>query len=316
MENIIKNEWNINSAMIVERYEAESIGISNTTINDAATVDCPRSNAILFINSNGWNDTFAEALKSIRNSFIIVEPQIKEKILFLQEKNQIVIVNNSRLYFAKALNLIVESRKQKRNYLNFGDGSIIGENVLIGKNVIIEPFVFIDHNVTIGENVLLKSGAKIRENTQIGRNTVIGENSVIGAQGFGIEEDTDGNNIRIPHIGGVIIGENVEIGSLTSVVAGTIKPTIIEETCFIDDLVHIAHNCHICKGTLITACSELGGSSSIGRYGYISPNTTIRNGISLGERCFIGQASSVQKSFKNNCSIVGNPAREFDRKHK
>lgn len=203
---------------------------------------------------------------------------------------------------------------KERNYC-MQDNYIMGENVIIGENVSIEPQVFIDHDVVIGNNVIIRTGVKIRQNVIIEDNVIIGENSVIGAQGFGIEKDVDGKNLRIPHIGGVVIKENVEIGALSSIVSGTIFPTVIERNVFIDDLNHIAHNCHIGEGTLTTGKVEVGGSAKIGSNSYIAPNATIRNGISIGENCFIGQASSVQKSFGDNVSLVGNPAKIFDKKN-
>ena len=120
--------------------------------------------------------------------------------------------------------------------------------------------------------------------------------------------------MRIPHSGGLINGDNVEIGALTSIVSGTIAPTIIEESCFIDDLNHIAHNCSLHRGTMTTGCVEISGSASIGEYGYIAPNSTIRDGVHVGKNCFVGQATSVQKSFGDDVSLVGSPAKEFTRK--
>lgn len=94
-----------------------------------------------------------------------------------------------------------------------------------------------------------------------------------------VETDEKGCHIRIPHIGGVVIGDNVEIGALTSIAAGTIHPTKIEEACMIDDLNHIAHNCVIGQGSLTTACTEISGSATIGKHCYIAPNVTIRNSV-------------------------------------
>ena len=136
-------------------------------------------------------------------------------------------MRNARLYFAKALANVLKDISANRRYRMEANNIVIGENVIVGENCNIEPFVFIDHDVEIGSNVNIKCGAKIRSNVIVRDNVVIGENSVIGAQGFGIETDEDGRNIRIPHIGGVIIRENVEIGALTSIVSGTINPTII-----------------------------------------------------------------------------------------
>lgn len=92
----------------------------------------------------------------------------------------------------------------------------------------------------------------------------IRENAVIGNVGFGSERDTKGTLIRRPHLSGVRSGRNVEIEVFTAVCAGTIDPTVVEDDVKIDNLVHIAHNCVVGKGVLITVCAELTRSVKVG----------------------------------------------------
>lgn len=309
----MEHYWRYDSFKITNALGGTVVGEKdNVKIDSAASAGKPENNSIIFATKKKWKTDYIETLKGIKNSFIIIENGIEKELLETKENNHIVVVSNARLYFAKALTMILRDVNAIRTYC-CKDNIIIGENVKIGDSCSIEPFVFIDHDVVIGNDVTIKSGAKIRQNAKIGNNVVIGENSVIGTQGFGIETDEDGSPIRIPHIGGVIIGDNVEIGALSSIVSGTINPTIIEKNCMIDDLNHIAHNCFLGERTFTTAHVELSGSVKIGRNGYISPNATVRNGISVGENCFIGQGSSVQKSFGDNVSLFGNPARIFDK---
>lgn len=309
------NNWMFDSSKIVCNLGGENIShINNVAINCIASATDPLNESMIFATQKKWKEEYRNKLDKIKNSFIILEEGIARDDCYILQNNHVVVVKNARLYFAKALDMILKEVSAKREYMSKENNVVIGENVKIGRECNIEPFVFIDHDVEIGDNVTIKCGAKIRSNVQICNNAVIGENSVIGAQGFGIETDKNGNNIRIPHIGGVVIGENVEIGALTSIVAGTINPTVVEKNCMIDDLNHIAHNCYLGQGTLTTGCAELGGSAKIGKNGYIAPNVTIRNGISLGENCFVGQASSVQKSFGDNVNLVGSPAKIFNKK--
>lgn len=307
-------EWKVSSASIEEAIGGKSITQTDVEVNCAAIVSMPRDNSIMFVMSQRFNCEVVNLLVNIKNSLIIIEPSIEKYFLEIALKNHVVVSSNARLYFAKAISYILACNMEKRKYEEHQMGIVVGENVRIKSNCLIDPNVFIDHDVEIGENVVLKTGVKIRQNVCIGNNVVIGENSVIGAQGFGVERDDDGRNVRIPHIGGVIIGDNVEIGALTSIVSGTIAPTIIEESCFIDDLNHIAHNCSLHRGTMTTGCVEISGSASIGEYGYIAPNSTIRDGVHVGKNCFVGQATSVQKSFGDDVSLVGSPAKEFTRK--
>lgn len=309
--------WDYASERIVKCIGGENLGVQTQTIvKDAASIVEPQNNCIMFASAEKWKKSYLEKLYAIENAVMIIETAIREDFVRLAQKNHVIVATNARLYFAKALSMIVKDKRKVRKYKTMEGNIIVGENVILGKDNILEPFTFLDHDVRLGDYVTIKTGAKIRENTWIGDNVIVGENTVIGVQGFGIEKDEDGTNVRIPHIGGVRIGSGTEIGALTSIAAGTINPTVVENNCFIDDLNHIAHNCVIGEGSLTTGCVEISGSAVLGRDSYISPNAVIRNGISLGDGCFVGQGSSVQKSFGDYCSLVGNPAREFVHKNK
>ena len=307
--------WKYKSEDIIESLGGKPLGpCKEVVIEDTSTADEPQNNSLIFIKTAKWQGEWVKKFYNLDSAFIIIEKELGPLFTDIAQNNLVVIIDNARLYYAKALWLIVDAFTQSRKLSQKENYIIIGENVHIGEGSVIDPFVFIGHDVRIGDNVHIKTGARIRDNTIIGNNVVVGENSVIGAQGFGVETDELKHHIRIPHIGGVVIGDNVEIGALTSIVAGTIRPTFIEDGCLIDDLNHIAHNCSIGQGTLSAACVEISGSATIGKYCYISPNATIRNSVELGDYCFVGQASSVQRSFSSNINVVGNPAKEFVRK--
>ena len=167
--------------------------------------------------------------------------------------------------------------------------------------------------IWIGDNCILKSGVRICRNVLIGNQTIIGQNSAIGVPGFGIEKDNDGKLIRIPQIGGVIIGNNVEIDALSTIDSGTIEPTIIEDNVMIDNHVHISHNVHIKENCIITACSEISGSVCIGENTWIGPNCSIINGITIGKNVLIGMGAVVRKSTRDNVIITGKAARQFSK---
>lgn len=188
------------------------------------------------------------------------------------------------------------------------NGSYIAEDSIIHESVVIEPTCYIGSNVTIGKNTIIMAGAKIKENVIIGENCIIRENCVIGGFGFGFEKDQDGINYRIPHIGGVIIEDNVEIGAITTVCSGTINPTIVKKHAKIDDHVHIAHNCVIGENCIVTACAEISGSCIVGKNTWFAPNTSVINGITIGDNVTIGMGSVINKSVKNNEVMVGAPA--------
>lgn len=272
----------------------------------------PKDNSLMFFKK--FLRENEEKLLMIKNSLIIIPEDIEIAHDNIMKDNLILYSENPRKDYALILQYILGQNTKERNYKQLENNIIIGENVTIGINTKIEPFVFIDHDVIIGDNCKIEAGVKIRSGAKICNNAIIRENSVIGGQGFGIERDSDGSTIRIPHIGGVLIGNNVEVGALNTIASGTIEPTIIKDYVKINDHVHIAHNCIIGFGTIITGCVNISGSAVIGENCWIGPNSTIRNGIKIGNNCTIGMGAVVTKSFSDSgITIIGNPAHTTDR---
>ncbi|MCT4595275.1 MAG: hypothetical protein N4A57_13580 [Anaeromicrobium sp.] len=278
----------------------------NIRITNVSTNMNPKNNCLIFVNK--WSNADENNLRNIINSLILLSENVRIINDKIKENNQIIYVDNPRKHYASILHYILEKNKKAKKYTQLENNITIGENVIIGQNTIVEPFVLIDHDVTIGDNCIIKSGVKIRKCTQIKNNTIIRENSVIGGDGFGVERDLDRSTIRIPHIGGVIIGNNVDIGALNTVVSGTIEPTIIEDFVMTDDHIHIGHNCKVGKSTFITACVEVSGSVVIGENCWIGPNSSIIQKVTLGKNSIVGIGTVITKSFGDNEILAGSPA--------
>ena len=256
----------------------------------------PNSNTICWVK----NSLKIEPTK-YTNNLIILEKDHKSK----EGLPNYVEVDNPRLIFAKLMNLFM----LKKYTSGIHPSAIIDNNAKIGRNVAIGPNCFIDKNVSIGDDTTIMQGVSISSNVNIGSDCFIKSNTVIGEDGFGVETDLDGKLIDIPHIGGVVIKNNVRIGALNTVVAGTISPTIIDDYVKTDDHVHIAHNVKIGKSTKITASVMIAGSVTIGEKVWIGPNASIIDNISIGSKSFIGLGAVVTKSVTNNVLVAGNPAR-------
>lgn len=138
---------------------------------------------------------------------------------------------------------------------------------------------------------------------------LIGENVVIGTKGFGYERDENGVPQQFPHIGRVIIGDNVEIGDNTIINRGTIGDTVIGDNVKIDGQVFIAHNCKIGDNTMIAACAQLSGHVEVGKNCWIAPNVSIIQKVKIGDNCCIGIGSVVLHDVPANTVVCGNPAK-------
>lgn len=294
----------INAYKYTDVIENESI-----EINGVSTIDNINENTIIFLKK--YDDNLLKIVNNIKNCFIILKKEYKGKIE--EKQNTYVFVENPRYEYARVIDFALknEDKNNKKN-IELVNGSYISTDSTIDESVIIEPTCYIGSNVKIGKNTIIMAGAKIKDNVTIGENCIIRENCVVGGFGFGFEKDENGINYRIPHIGGVVIEDNVEIGAITTICSGTIKPTIIKKHAKIDDHVHIAHNCVIGENCIVTACAEISGSCVVGKNSWFAPNTSVINGITIGENVTIGMGAVINKSVQDNAIMVGSPAESLE----
>lgn len=276
-------------------------------IYNVSTISNPQNNTILFLKKE--NQELTDSLKGIKESIVILKKGLNGG--FLKENNLVIYSDNPRYLYAKLLTeILLENKKETKIF--FKNGYYYGENFRCEDNVVIEPFVIIGNNVSIKEGTIIKSGTKIGNNVSIGKNCYIRENSVIGGEGFGIEKDEFGNNFRLPHIGGVVIKDNVEVGALTTVCSGTIEPTIVNEYVKIDDHVHVGHNTYIGKNSLLTAGTIIGGSTKLGYNCWTAPNTAIKNGLKIGNNVTLGMSARVLKDVEDNQVLTNEKAENLE----
>jgi UDP-3-O-[3-hydroxymyristoyl] glucosamine N-acyltransferase len=221
--------------------------------------------------------------------------------------NAYILVANPRLFFIKLLTVCTKSKNQGEIHPSavIHQDAIVHKTALIGANCSIGA-------CEIGENAIIKANVSIGDKVKIGSNVIIHSGAVVGSDGFGFEKDEkSGEYFKFPHIGGVIIGDDVEIGSNTSIDRATLDFTIISNKVKIDNQVHIAHNVSIGENTLITANAMIAGSAKVGADTWIAPSASILNGISIGKKCFIGMGSVVIRDVDDNTTVVGSPARSL-----
>lgn len=190
---------------------------------------------------------------------------------------------------------ILDDEAEIAETATIGAYAVIGK-AKIGDGTVVSPFVRIYDNVTIGKECFIKEGA------------------VIGGVGFGFERDEDGNRFRFPQIGGVKIGDHVDIGGNTCIDRGALSDTVLEDYVKVDNLCHIAHNAHIGKNAVVVACAEVSGSCSIGEETWVGPNACIRDQRNVGSNTLIGMGSVVVKHIGDNEVWAGNPAKEMTKK--
>ncbi len=204
---------------------------------------------------------------------------------------------------------LFEIERTKKYVLTDG-GYYIGEDVTIGENAYIEPGCLIGHGVRIGKNAIILSNAVIKRAT-IGNDFLCNEGAAIGTNGFTMADDSNGNKVRIPTLGKVEIGNNVEVGANDNICCGSAGSTIIEDNVKLDALVHLGHDVHIRRNVEITAGSILGGFVDAGERSFIGLNAAIKNRVKVGDRALVGMGSSVVLPVKPEATVMGQMAKPF-----
>lgn len=194
------------------------------------------------------------------------------------------------------------------NDVYIGAFAYVGANVKIGDGSKIYPDTYLADNVIIGKKVTLYPGVKVYFNCSIGDHSIIHSGAIIGSDGFGFANGDEGIYRKVSQIGNVIIEENVEIGSNTTIDRATMGSTIIKKGVKLDNLIQIAHNVEIGANTVIAAQTGISGSTKIGENCVIGGQVGIVGHISIANGSNIGAKSAVNNSIKEeNMSWNGWP---------
>ena len=315
MENLFfkkKNNLKIND--ILNCLNLKKIK-KNIKVNDIKELDKANQNDITFIHSLKYK----ESLKRTKSKLLITNKKLKniipKHINIIEVQNVLLSISKvTSLFYPNAIDDMFDKNvkilnKNKFVNLKLGQNILVGKNVKIGKNCVIGHNTIIESNVIIGDNCKIGNNVIIR-NSVIGKNTVVLDGAIIGKKGFGFFPGKK-INIRYPHIGAVIIGNNVEIGCNNTIDRGSISNTIIGDGTFLDNQVHIAHNVKIGKNCIITGQVGFAGSSSIGNRVMIGGQAGISGHLTIGDNVQIGGGSGVIKNIPPNTKVMGYPAKNI-----
>lgn len=180
---------------------------------------------------------------------------------------------------------------------------VIDANTIIGNNVTIGAGCVIERDCNIADNTILEPNVTIKHGTSIGKNCHLFSGCVVGNDGFGYAEmaakakfENTKHWVKIPQIGRVVIHDNVDIGANTTIDRGTIDDTVIEEGVKLDNLIQIAHNCHIGANTVIAGCTGIAGSATIGKHCKIGGAAMILGHLSVTDHVTISPGSMIMRS--------------------
>ncbi len=267
----MKSKHSFTLSQLAELCGVELSGDGSEQISGIGTIDGAKQGEITFL----ANSLYRDSLKNTEASAVILSAEDQSF-----SPTHCLVSPNPYATYARIAQLLFPFDEQLPSV---HPSAVIADNVVLPQSVTIGAHVVIESGVRLGEGVVINAGCYIGQDciigdnsflyphvtlyhqTQIGRHTIIHSGVVIGSDGFGMAWDS-GKWIKIPQIGQVIIGDDVEIGANTTIDRGAIDNTVIEDGVKLDNQIQIAHNCHIGAHTVIAGCTGVSGSTKIGKY--------------------------------------------------
>jgi UDP-3-O-[3-hydroxymyristoyl] glucosamine N-acyltransferase len=295
---------------LAEFVGGELLGSPEVRIRQVATLDNAGPDCISFL----ANSRYRHLLESTHAAAIIIGIDLRDAV----ELPRIVCADpyasfarissllnpGRRVLPGRHATAVVEPSAEIANDAEVGPLSVIGKNARIGSKTIIGACCVIGDNVVLGDGVRLHDNVTIYADCRIGSRVIMHAGVVIGADGFGIALEEE-RWIKIPQIGRVIIGDDVEIGANTTIDRGTIDDTVIEDGVKLDNQIQIAHNVHIGAHTAIAACAGVAGSARIGRHCRIGGASGIAGHLTIADRVEISAHTIITKSIYKSGTYTG-----------
>jgi UDP-3-O-[3-hydroxymyristoyl] glucosamine N-acyltransferase len=300
------------AAEIARQLEGEVRGDGSIQLGGFAPADRARAGDLTFAE----NETYFLRAEASAASAILVDGD------FSSQRKVLIRVPNARIAFARVLPLffpepvfapgihsgaVVAASATVDPKAHIGPHCVVGENVKIGARTVLQGGNHVGDNSVLGEDVFLFPNVTLYPRTQVGHRSRIHSGTVIGSDGFGYVLD-QGAHRKVPQIGNVIIGEDVEIGANVTVDRGALGPTVIGKGTKIDNLVQIAHNVTIGEHSLLVAQVGVAGSSKLGNYVVLGGQVGLAGHLKIGNQVMVAAQSGVMHDLKDGMKVLGTPA--------
>ncbi|CAB3764934.1 UDP-3-O-(3-hydroxymyristoyl)glucosamine N-acyltransferase [Paraburkholderia solisilvae] len=300
---------------IASRFGGDIIGDRTQRVSNLAPLDQAGPEHLAFL----ANPKYLSQVDTTQAGAVLINADDLAKLASPDGRN-FIVTPNPYAYFARVAQAFIDLAAPKAvpgvhpsahvdASAQIAPSAVIGPNVTVEAGAVIGENVRLDANVFIGRGTRIGAGSHLYPNVAVYHGCALGERAivhagaVIGSDGFGFAPDFVGEGdartgswVKIPQVGGVTIGPDVEIGANTTIDRGAMADTVIEECVKIDNLVQIAHNCRIGAYTVIAGCAGIAGSTTIGKHCMIGGAVGIAGHVTLGDYVIITAKSGVSKS--------------------
>ncbi len=301
---------------LVKRFGGEVVGQGAHRVEGLAPLDKAGPAQLAFL----ANQKYLPQVETTRAGAVLISRADLDKLATPRADSNFIVTPNPYAYFARVAQAFIDLTAPKAipgvhptAYIDpaakVAASAVIGPHVsveagaVVGERVKLNAGVSIGRGVTLGDDVHLYPNVTVYHGCKLGARVIVHAGSVIGADGFGFAPDFVGEGdartgswVKIPQVGAVNIGDDVEIGANTTIDRGAMADTVIEESVKIDNLVQIGHNCRIGAYTVIAGCSGIAGSTNIGRHCMIGGAVGIAGHVTLADYVIVTAQSGVSKS--------------------
>lgn len=314
----------ITAAQLAHLLNGTLEGDPNATVRQPARIEEARAGDFAFLDNPKYEpyaySTQASILLVNKNfqptqpipATLIRVDDVRSSLAFLLEKfNDIISPNGAPAQVSDKA--AVHPDVQIGAQTAVGAFTVVEAGACIGESCTIYPQVFIGRNVQIGNNCKIYPGVRIHHNCVIGNNCMIHSNAVIGADGFGFAPQEDKSWKKVPHVGNVILENNVEIGANACIDRAALGSTILHTGVKIDNLVHIAHNVEVGKNSVMAAQVGVAGSTKIGENVQLGGQAGIAGHLTISDGTRVQAQSGIASSIKEpNQALFGSPAIDYN----
>ncbi len=285
---------------LVSRLGGELVGDPSVRIRQIASIEAATEGELTFLS----NPKLGAGLASSRASAFILAP----KAAGLTDKPRILTAD-PYLYFARAAQLFNPPKRpavglqqgavtssELPGSVSVGPNAVIGRDCRIGENCVIGAGCVIGDGVVIGADSLLHAGVKIYDGCVVGARAILHSGAVIGADGLGFARDAERRWVKIPQIGRVVLGDDVEVGANTTIDRGALDDTVIGNGVKLDNLIHVAHNCQVGDDTILAAMVGMAGSTRIGKRVMAGGKAGFSGHLEVADDVVVSADTNVTKS--------------------
>lgn len=313
--NSMEDRLPISLGFIADYLGAELVGDPEVTVSGLAPIERAVSGELTFLS----DPKKAQFLESTKASALIVpkEVSVPGKILLRVENPYVAFARVQTLFHpgprstgAVSPLAHIDLHASLENKVTVGPFACIEAGARIGEGSIISPQVYIGKDVVIGQGCVLYPGVRIYAGCRLGDRVILHSGVVIGADGFGYAWDGK-SQIKIPQVGKVVLGDDVEIGANTTVDRGTLEDTVIGNDVKIDNLVQIGHNVKVGDHSILVSQVGVAGSTKIGKGVILAGQVGVAGHIRIGDGVKVAAQSGIHKNVKDEEIISGSPTMPF-----